>query len=110
MSVLAAALMEGITVIGIFLSRRHFLAILLTVVAAASLFPTFLLEHVSELYLYNAMPAVDLVMELAFGSLFRSGHGSRCIAIFCLILFLGGQILAVRQKSNLMAENGSHAA
>lgn len=110
LSVLAAGLVVLATVIGISVSKRYHLSLFLAILAVTSLFPTFLLDHVSELYVYNAMPAIALIMGIAFGSLWRWSNLGRAITVSCLVLFLGGQVLAVRQKSELMALNGRRAA
>ncbi len=107
---LAAAVVVLATVAGVFVSKRGRLVCFLVILAVASLFPTFLLDHVSELYVYNAMPIVALIMGIAFGSLWRSNHLGRAIAVGCMALFLGGQVLAVRQKAELMTLNGRRAA
>lgn len=110
LSLLGAVLIVLSTVAGICVSKRGKLVCCLCILGVASLFPTFLLEHVSELYVYNAMPAVALIMGIAFGSLWRRNNLGRVAAAGCLILFLGGQAMAVRQKSKLMALNGVRAA
>ncbi|HEY1214394.1 MAG TPA: hypothetical protein VGE93_12240, partial [Bryobacteraceae bacterium] len=73
-------------------------------------FPTFLLEHVSELYVYNAVPFVALIMGVGFGAIWRWNNSGRAVAGILIGLFLIGQTLASRQKAALMTLNGNRAA
>jgi hypothetical protein len=97
-------------VIGALTSRRKRPSLFLALCAVASLFPTYLLSHVSELYLYNAMPFLALSMGIALASLFRRGRWGQIAAISCAALVIGTQIFADRQKAELMRQNGSRAA
>jgi len=100
----------AILVIGVTLSIRKRLVLCLAACALASLFPTYLLSHVSELYLYNAMPFLGLMVGIALASLFDRSQASRILAITCAALLLVTQIHADRQKADLMTENGRRAA
>jgi hypothetical protein len=95
---------------GIVVSGRVAVCLWLAVAALASLFPAYLLTHVSELYLYNAMPFLALVLGIAFGSLYYRGRHLRTLALLCAALLIGAQIYADRQKAQLMALNGRRAA
>jgi hypothetical protein len=95
---------------GILISTRKRLILYLAVCALASLFPTYLLSHVSELYLYNAVPFLSLIMGIALGSLFRRNRWAQIVAITCAALLIGAQVYTDRQKAELMTQNGRSAA
>ncbi|HLI30910.1 MAG TPA: hypothetical protein VKV79_07425 [Terriglobia bacterium] len=104
------AFITALIVAGGLLSRRGALIGWLLAAAMASLFPAYLLTHVSELYLYNAIPFLALILGIAFGALWRRGRWGRLVAVLCAGLLIGGQVYANRQKAELMASNGRRAA
>jgi hypothetical protein len=100
----------GIVLAGISVSAHRMLSIWLFSAAVASLFPAYLLTHVSELYLYNAIPFLSLLLGIAFGALWKRDALARAAAVFAAALLLSGQVYADRQKTKLMAANGRRAA
>ncbi|HEX3683668.1 MAG TPA: hypothetical protein VHU83_14110 [Bryobacteraceae bacterium] len=98
-----------VMVVGICVSRRRTAAVWLLIAAIASLFPAYLLTHVSELYLYNAIPFLALALAIALGGLWDRGAPARLAAVACAGLLISGQIYADRQKAELMAQNGRRA-
>jgi hypothetical protein len=100
----------GVLAAGIVASRRWMLALWLVAAALASLFPAYLLTHVSELYLYNAIPFLSLLAGVAFAALWRKAAWGRVAAVLAAGLLAGGEIYADRQKTDLMAQNGRRAA
>lgn len=100
----------GVLSAGAFLSGRRILCAWLAAAAIAALFPAYLLTHVSELYLYNAIPFLAVLFGICFGPLWRRGRWFRAMAVVCAILLVAGQIYADRQKAQLMARNGRRAA
>lgn len=80
--------------------------------AAVSLFPVVLMNHVSELYVYNAMPFVSVVFGMGLGGavtgLSRRRAGS-IVATTIVILALLGNASAVRSKAVMMREAGTRA-
>ncbi len=74
-----------------------------------SMFPSILLQHTSELYVYNAQPYVALLLAMALVSLWESGAASRILAAACLILMVAGNIAAAREKARWMDANGKAA-
>lgn len=95
---------------GAYLSRRRMLLMVLAAAAIASLFPAYLLTHVSELYLYNAIPFLALLFGVSLGALWYRGRWLRAMAVICAGLLFTGQIYADREKAHLMALNGKRAA
>lgn len=102
---IAAAILAGILT-----TRRKNVVLWLLGCSLAALFPAFLLQHVSELYFYNAVPFAALLFSLAFGSLWDKGSSAKAVAAGCVFLLIGGQALAARQKASLMYGNGRRAA
>jgi hypothetical protein len=107
---LSTALIVAVAAAGVWKSQRLLLAGFLTLLAIASLFPTFLLEHVSELYAYNAIPFVTLILGMGLGAIWRGNNLSRALAASVIAVFLTGHALAARQKAALMTLNGHRAA
>jgi hypothetical protein len=97
---------------GFFSLRRRAVAAWMGVFALCSFFPVVLLNHVSELYGYNAMPFVSVAVGLALGEAFRRTGGrppARWLLAAFLLLFAAGHVAGVRQKAALMGENGRRA-
>jgi hypothetical protein len=111
--IIAAAgtvLVAAVILAGIFMSPRKKVAGWLLGCSLAALFPVFLLQHVSELYFYNAVPFAALLFSLALGSLWGKGGWVKAAAAACAFLLIGGQTLACLQKASLMYGNGSRTA
>lgn len=102
-------LVVAVMVVGILVSRRSALCLGLMVLAVASLFPAYLLTHVSELYLYNAIPFLSLVFGIASGSLWSCGRRGKVATVVSAGLLMVGEVYADRQKAELMAMNGRNA-
>lgn len=103
------AFVAGVIVAGAYLSGRRLLCIGLAVLAVASLFPAYLLTHVSELYLYNAIPFLALLFGVSLGSLWEGKRLTRAAAVVCAGLFFAMQVYSDEQKAHLMAMNGKRA-
>jgi hypothetical protein len=102
-------LILGLLAGGIYISGRRQLCLWLGIAGVASLFPAYLLTHISELYLYNAIPFLALVFGIAFGTLWYEGTWKRAVAVVGTCVLIGGQIYADREKAALMALNGKRA-
>lgn len=102
-------LVVAVMAVGIWISPRRALCLGLLILVGASLFPAFLLTHVSELYLYNAIPFLALVFGIAFGAVWRLDAGGKLAVLVCVGLLMSGEIYANRQKAELMARNGRNA-
>jgi hypothetical protein len=81
---------------------------LLIFFAGISLVPTYLFNHVSELYVYQALPPLALVVGIGFGHMIREQKSkSRHVWGWCIVLaFLGFHIFAVQCKAAMMVHNG----
>jgi hypothetical protein len=106
-----ALLLVAVTVLaGIWTSSRRNIAALLVGCILAALFPAFLLQRVSELYVYNASPYIALLIALSLGSLAGRGIAVTALMAACSVLLIGGQVFANRQKAFLRNGNGESAA
>jgi hypothetical protein len=79
--------------------------------AILALFPVVLMNRVSELYLYNAMPFVSALLGLALGD---AAHGvlarPRGVWIAFVAALFAAHIWAVRAKVDLMRDSGERAS
>jgi hypothetical protein len=110
LSALALLLVAIAVLAGVWVSPRRKIAALLICCMLAALFPAILLQHVSELYLYNAWPYAALFIALSLGALAGRGGAAKALAAACSILLTGGQIFVDRQKAYLLDANGQSAA
>ena len=93
-------------------SGKTRLAVVLLLLGGASLFPAALLRHVSELYAYNALPFVALLIGLGASTLLarlRAG-AARGAVLAALTVLAVSHVLAVYQKAGMMVDNGEKAA
>lgn len=111
-TLLLAAMAASVAVgLGVWRSQRLSLAALLGMCAMLALFPTLLLNHISELYLYNALPFVALLVGLGLGGLLESTRPGvmRTALGLALAAFYGGHAAGAWTKADLMRENGERA-
>jgi len=90
--------------------RRSFLPMLLFTLVG--LFPAMLMNHVGELYLYNSMPFIAVLVGAALGTLFersRSSSAARGAFIGFMIALVASHVVAIQMKAASMRENGSRA-
>lgn len=102
-------LVVAVMAVGVWVSGQRALCVWLLVLAVACLFPAFLLTHVSELYLYNAIPFLALVFGIAFGSIWYLDTRGKAAVLVCAALLMSGEIYADRQKAEMMLMNGERA-
>jgi hypothetical protein len=92
--------------------NNHNLTLLLFGFSVIALFPTFILNHISELYVYNAMPVISILTGLGLGRLYEATNRAttRRAVILCLFaVLLISHVSALRSKAYLMKENGKRA-
>jgi len=97
---------------GVWRSGRHRFFLLVGGFALVALFPAILLGHISELYLYNAMPFLAVLVGAGLGRLLdlnraRSLRFAASTAIFTLLF--ASHVIAIQSKASLMEENGERA-
>jgi hypothetical protein len=100
----------GILLAGVAATPRKRLVSVLGACVLTTLFPAVLLQHISELYVYNAAPGIALLLGIALAAFWRGGLARRTVSVAGIVLLVGGQFAADRQKAALMNGNGSSAA
>jgi hypothetical protein len=78
-----------------------------------SLFPMAMLNHVSELYAYNAMPFLSILVGIGLGEILKSITAHNIIQPVFIILFISfsvSHIVAIQSKIAFMKRNGERAA
>ena len=78
-----------------------------------ALFPMALLNHVSELYIYNAMPFLAVLVGVSGGEIAEIVKRKRWLrkpVIIVLVLFILSHIIAIQGKILYMKSNGERAA
>lgn len=109
---LSALLFVAAVAYGIWRSDRRRLSIMLMSGSTIALLPMMLLNKVSELYVYNAMPFVAILVGIALGKLIDlSRSGLIRLGVVALVgLLVLAHANAVRQKAALMKEEGDKAS
>ncbi|MDB5036439.1 MAG: hypothetical protein JWQ98_3680 [Chlorobi bacterium] len=98
--------------IGLWGSPRRKMIGLMFLMALGALVPAVFLNHVGELYLYNAMPYLSVLVGIGLGGLLERSMGNRWatgLVVTGLAMLLAGHVIAVRSKSLLMKEDGDRA-
>lgn len=110
---LTTSLLLGLTALGLWRLRdRWRLFLLLGAFGMISLFPVFLLNKTSELYVYNAMPFFAVIVGSGLGALL-SGSRAKPIVRNSLLAFLAVvlavQIASIQSKISYMLETAGRA-
>jgi hypothetical protein len=87
--------------------------LVLLLIAVVSLFPMVLFRHVSELYAYNTMPPISILMSIGIAGALRQMTTRRLlrgIAMVLLCACLVGNSLGVYDKGHAMTKNGIEAS
>lgn len=108
---LASLVFVGSVGYGLCQSRQWGNLFALGILAIGALFPMAMLNHVSELYAYNAMPLFAMIVGIGLGALYERAMTPRSkqIVVAMLCLLFASHIVAVRMKASLMHENGTRA-
>lgn len=86
---------------------------LLALLVVVSWFPSLLMNHVSELYAYNAMPFVCVLTGIALGAVTRPGDRRRRVRVVgtaAVIALFASHCVAVSSKVRLMHAAGERAS
>lgn len=110
---LATGAVMGVTGYGLWHCREHCRMLgMMALFALLGMFPSALINHVSELYVYNSFPFFTMLMGVGFGhtwELIRSKRG-RVLLFSIGVLVLGlSYIAAISQKTALAYRNGIRA-
>src|SRR5581483_7879969 len=77
-----------------------------------SLFPMVLMNHISELYIYNSTPFFSILAGIGLGAALECLQARRYVASALgggILLLFASHVAAVRDKALLMQENGERA-
>jgi len=99
----------ALTVWGASRAKNGGLMRLLGASAILAFFPIILLNHVSELHVYNIMPFVAIILGVAFGEIWeicKINKVLRVIFIAIIALLFASNIYAVEAKLALMKQSG----
>ena len=94
-----ALVLAGAIVYGLFRSRRYALVGIIVLLAFCSPFPVMLLNQVSELYVYNALPFVAALAGIGLGAFFHclEKRVAKVVLAVFLLCLAGSHIIAVIQ-------------
>jgi hypothetical protein len=110
--VAAPALVAAVALYGLWGSEGRPTWFLLGVLGLLSVFPAVFLNHVSELYDYNALPFLSLLLAAGWTlAIERTGSRkviSRTLQVL-LALTLAGNVASLELKTALMVQNGERA-
>lgn len=100
------------TVHGLWRANRPHITLLLAIFAGISLFPMALMNHVSELYVYNCMPFIAILVGVGLGKQLEENRTPvrRSIVTTVICVLFVSHIIAVQSKAHLMKNNGERAS
>jgi hypothetical protein len=107
-AVVGSAIIVCLIMVGCWRSENGKTMLVLGSFAILSLFPAILINHVSELYLYNAMPFITLIVGAALARLLWAPLSPVRWGMFVVIILIifTCHVEAVREKMHLMCNNG----
>jgi hypothetical protein len=108
MSSTAILVLVGL-IAGLLRSGRAQTAVVIGILTVLALVPMILLNRVSELYAYNAMPFMSLLVALSLSGFIEREKMRPAVAVVIGVV-LASHIVATRAKAALMRENGQRAA
>jgi hypothetical protein len=94
-------------------SYRKSIIVFIATFVIAALFPMAMLNHVSELYVYNSMPFLSILVGISLGEILKISNARRImqtISLMLLISLAASHVIAIRDKIALMQKNGERAA
>lgn len=97
---------------GLWLRRRDARIYVIAIFLAGSAFPMVLMNHVSELYVYNSMPFFAALVGIGIGALWeRAGSAAARGALAgAMVVLIASHVVAIRGKAVLMRTNGDRAS
>jgi hypothetical protein len=97
---------------GLWLRRSDLKIAAVVVCLIGAAFPMILLNHVSELYVYNLMPFFSVLVGIGVSAILDAAKRSylKHAIVACCVLMLVSHIAAIRDKTSLMRKNGERAA
>jgi len=111
--VLGSLLFLGAVLYGLRRSGRGSVLAVMLLFSLLGLVPAIFMNHVGELYLYNSMPFISVLVGAGLGALLERSMGSRpvfaAVAAFLVVMAIS-HIVAIQSKASLMMLNGRRAA
>jgi hypothetical protein len=99
-----------VVLFGLWRTSKKPLVIMMAAFALLGFFPVVLMNHVSELYTYNSLPFVAVLLGIGLGNMFQKTAKYRLGRIsFSLMLcsLMASHAVAAHSKARLMADNGA---
>lgn len=111
---IGAGLLIGATLYGLLRGRGTFPPALrvVAIMALISLLPVYPLNHVGELYVYNALPFAAVLIGAGVGEIYRRASGARwrtAGVAGVTIIYLISHIMAIWEKEAMARDNGDRA-
>jgi len=108
----ASVLFVGIVGRGLWNSQLRITFLIILLLSVAALFPMALMNHVSELYTYNAMPFISLLVGSGLAVHLEQCHRRGTLALSAALagLILINHVILVQKKAGLMNQCGERAA
>jgi hypothetical protein len=103
----------AVVILGVVRSRTSLVSLLLIVLTLATMFPMALFKHVSELYAYNSMPTVSMLLGIGlvtFANQFIQRKLFKATCAVLLAVLFASQVVSIQQKARLTTENGERAS
>jgi hypothetical protein len=102
-----------LVVYGLLCSDRRGIIYVLAIFAIITLFPAAAMNHIGELYLYNSIPFISILVGIGLGRLLNLGKANRIrqgLIVVLIGLLLTSHVIATRSKIFLMKNNGERVA
>jgi hypothetical protein len=109
----ATLVFVALIVYGLIHSPRRRLILLLMAFAMLSLVPVVFLNHVGELYMYNALPFLSVLVGIGFGEVLARNRRRAAVAVVssaAIMMIFVSHALATQSKATMMKANGDRAA
>jgi len=113
MIIISWSIFIGVVAFGLLHIKRYRLLSLLCICAVIGLFPAVLMNHISELYLYNSMPFFSCLVGAGLGKLITLSKQNRIswsIIAVSVVLLLTTNVVAIQSKAQLMNANGERSS
>ena len=114
LALIAAGALLLIAVIGygLWLKRRDWKPAVIFILMVGSVFPMVMMNHISELYVYNTTPFFSMLAGIGLGAVLESARPHRHL-VFALgagiLVLFASHLAAIRDKALMMQENGERA-
>jgi hypothetical protein len=97
---------------GLWLKRRDWKPAVIFILMVGSVFPMVMMNHISELYVYNTTPFFSMLAGIGLGAVLESARHHRHL-VFALgagiLVLFASHLAAIRDKALMMQENGERA-